>query len=177
MQKNGKNLNCAACGKSFYVPQCRLHNAKFCSRDCSLYKKNEGKKRYFICKGCGEKKETVLSRIRKKYCSRECLEKRKVTKSQERLKWATTRRILRASGKDRPTTKCLKRMIFSIREKKCELCGFCECETALEVHHIDRNPFNNLPENIQIACCNCHRRIHKGNLKHLLNLESEEEKK
>ena len=35
----------------------------------------------------------------------------------------------------------------------CELCGY---ELVTVVHHKDRNPLNNSPDNLQILCMNCH---------------------
>ena len=34
-RKNGKNLKCAYCGESFYVPKKRENTARFCSRFCT----------------------------------------------------------------------------------------------------------------------------------------------
>jgi Zn finger protein HypA/HybF involved in hydrogenase expression len=46
------------------------------------------------------------------------------------------------------------------REKKmyCENCGFKALHRAqLDVDHIDENHKNNVPENLQTLCPNCHR--------------------
>jgi predicted HNH restriction endonuclease len=43
----------------------------------------------------------------------------------------------------------------------CERCGFePEIEQQLEIHHKDQNPGNNIPENLQTLCANCHRFVH-----------------
>jgi hypothetical protein len=45
------------------------------------------------------------------------------------------------------------------REWKCECCGLSEWngkELTLEIHHIDGNPNNNVINNLQILCPNCH---------------------
>lgn len=46
-----------------------------------------------------------------------------------------------------------------IKEKKCEKCNnivWNGMEIPLELHHIDGNRFNNLLENLQMLCPNCH---------------------
>lgn len=45
------------------------------------------------------------------------------------------------------------------REWKCECCGLTEWQgkpLSLEIHHIDGNHKNNVRENLQILCPNCH---------------------
>jgi hypothetical protein len=46
-----------------------------------------------------------------------------------------------------------------IKEKKCEICKMSEwmgSPITLELHHIDGNRFNNVLENLQVLCPNCH---------------------
>lgn len=40
---------------------------------------------------------------------------------------------------------------------KCETCGGT---TILQRHHIDRDPTNNVPQNVQILCQECHKNTH-----------------
>lgn len=45
------------------------------------------------------------------------------------------------------------------KEHRCEVCGITEWNgkpTPLDLHHIDGNKYNNVFENIQIICPNCH---------------------
>lgn len=45
------------------------------------------------------------------------------------------------------------------REWKCECCGLSEWQgkpLSLELHHVDGNRTNNVRENLQILCPNCH---------------------
>ena len=44
------------------------------------------------------------------------------------------------------------------RGRACQNCG--RADTRLCVHHIDANPFNNDPANLQTLCGSCHRRRH-----------------
>ena len=53
-----------------------------------------------------------------------------------------------------------------IKENRCELCGISYWqgkEIILEVHHKDGNHYNNVLDNIQLLCPNCHsiQEIHK----------------
>ena len=45
--------------------------------------------------------------------------------------------------------------------EKCELCG--KTRGKLHVHHLDENPTNNSPENLQTLCVSCHRLLHSPN--------------
>jgi 5-methylcytosine-specific restriction endonuclease McrA len=52
------------------------------------------------------------------------------------------------------------------RQKKdhCELCGFIPKDPVqLDVDHIDADPSNNNPSNLQTLCANCHRLKTKQN--------------
>lgn len=57
---------------------------------------------------------------------------------------------------------CLKERLFNtgLKERKCEKCGcgeeWCGEKLSLELHHIDGNHKNNVLENLQILCPNCH---------------------
>lgn len=43
-------------------------------------------------------------------------------------------------------------------KERCENCGV---EENLEIHHIDKNPRNNVPENAKVLCSKCHKLWHK----------------
>jgi len=40
-------------------------------------------------------------------------------------------------------------------------CERCESTDNLNVHHIDGNPFNNIPKNLVVLCWFCHRKCHR----------------
>ena len=44
----------------------------------------------------------------------------------------------------------------------CKNCSKAKQEIRIETHHIDKNPFNNIPENIMLLCVTCHKNIHLG---------------
>ncbi len=52
---------------------------------------------------------------------------------------------------------------FRHYDKKCSSCGN-EDFLVLEVHHKDRNRENNLVDNLEVLCANCHTRKHKMGL-------------
>lgn len=45
--------------------------------------------------------------------------------------------------------------------QSCELCGCNASTRRLEVHHRDRNPYNNAPSNLQVLCIPCHKESHR----------------
>jgi len=49
---------------------------------------------------------------------------------------------------------------LGLKDKKCEICGLTDKYNGkpltLELHHIDGNRKNNLLQNLQILCPNCH---------------------
>lgn len=50
-------------------------------------------------------------------------------------------------------------LVKSGRKEECEICHiteWCNNPIVLQVHHIDGNPKNNDPSNLQILCPNCH---------------------
>lgn len=47
---------------------------------------------------------------------------------------------------------------------KCEMCGNKD-KRVLQLHHKDLNPYNNLRENLQLLCANCHLIIHNGEVR------------
>jgi len=53
---------------------------------------------------------------------------------------------------------------LSSPELRCDSCGLSEWQgqpLLLEVHHIDKNPKNNVPENVRLLCPNCHTQMHR----------------
>lgn len=59
--------------------------------------------------------------------------------------------------------------------KKCEICD-CNEEEVLIIHHIDKDRYNNEPNNLMVVCSNCHLKIHHRKFKsknHIIDLKSE----
>lgn len=52
--------------------------------------------------------------------------------------------------------------------EKLNKCSVCGVEGKTEIHHIDKNPKNNSPENLKEVCKYCHKEIHHGSvIKHV----------
>lgn len=49
---------------------------------------------------------------------------------------------------------------LSLKEKKCERCGYDKHPEILEVHHKDRNRDDGNPNNLELLCPNCHTEEH-----------------
>ena len=73
---------------------------------------------------------------RRKYCSLTCANTRKRPKHWETYHWRARHH----------------------RGATCEACG---AKTSLHAHHIDGNPENNDPANIQTLCVHCHGFLHQ----------------
>ena len=54
----------------------------------------------------------------------------------------------------------IRRIIFEEIKKDYE-CELCSSEENIEIHHKDKNPFNNKIENISILCKSCHSLQHR----------------
>src|SRR5262249_1129859 len=56
-----------------------------------------------------------------------------------------------------PTAQWSRAQSNKTRKAACENCG---STSRLHVHHIDSNPLNNTPSNLQTLCSVCHMRTH-----------------
>lgn len=64
-------------------------------------------------------------------------------------------------GKEKMTTHKLKLRLFQegVKKKQCEVCQnktWMNKDIPLELHHVDGDKENNLLENLQVICPNCH---------------------
>lgn len=62
-----------------------------------------------------------------------------------------------ANRRDAVTLGGAKQRAGMHRKRCCENCG---ATTGLDVHHLDANPWNNAPENLQTVCHSSHMRWH-----------------
>lgn len=65
-----------------------------------------------------------------------------------------------ANTKQDVNPKQLHQRARKFRKSACEECG---ATTKLHVHHLDENPKNNDPSNLQTLCASCHLRWHWAN--------------
>ena len=140
---------CLRCNKPIEY-DLRLTN-KFCSHSCSATTSNFARRKTRTCTGCGK----LLSES-KKYCSVLCQQAYlKRTKIEDWL-----------AGKIDGTTSSgcsdtIRKYLLEQCGYKCPKCGWDEVNPVtkrvpLEINHIDGDPTNNVPANLEVLCPNCH---------------------
>lgn len=181
-RQKGGDVVCCNCGKSFYVPFCRLNTVKFCSRACLRQHQEKTRTVTIQCVVCGKNFEVPpIRQTRAKYCSHQCYGKAlskqgtvevicehchqpfKTSPSRKQTKkycsracaWAAKRR----DETRYPTGARLKIKRLGLLDR-CHQCGYNAYPEILEIHHIDRNPANNAWNNLAIVCPNCHKAHH-----------------
>lgn len=110
-----------------------------------------------VCAHCGARFMRAPSNIKpgKQYCDSTCAghgRKKYVSESRSRpalKQWMAARGLL----------------------KSCERCAYDEIVQILQIHHRDRNRHNNVVENIEVLCPNCHAAEHwrEGNKQYVYN--------
>ena len=146
---------CGICGKVFYIKpsHLKLGWGKFCSIKCRS--KSQVKGKWVKCDNCGKKiwrtpKDFKRSKNKKFFCSVAChcsWENRHVRCGSDSPNWKSGLSAYRD---------LLRRHNFPY---KCFRCGFSD-RRALIVHHKDGNRRNNIIDNLERICCNCHAIIH-----------------
>lgn len=147
------NKQCKECGKDFLADsrEVKRGNAQFCSRSCVRIHDNKNRERVekvpnCTCEQCNVSFYRVKSKQETKsgmsFCSRACKEEYQ-------------RQTITYSKNYRRTVRLLKGI------EKCERCGYNEYPEILQVHHKDRNRENNVIENLEVLCPNCHESEHK----------------
>ena len=96
-----------------------------------------------------------------RYCSKECCDKAQELNKKLKKK----RQSRRAYQKDNYLATTLLVQTYTMARKVAEVflekvCVECGSLEDLEVHHIDLNPFNNTPSNIEYRCKSCHTKQH-----------------
>lgn len=132
---------CRQCGKD-------IGNVNtFCNSSCAAKYNNTRRKKkpYPLCKNCGKE----LSNRIKVFCNNKC-------QAQHRTKTETLPAYYRGEITQRGT---LRRILNEERGHVCNICGLTDWngkQIILEVSHIDGDPFNNMPSNLELVCPNCH---------------------
>ncbi len=91
-----------------------------------------------VCIFCGKSLIGTKDASRKKYCDKECYRL-------HRLSMPLTNKSTAH---------------YRARELKSQRCEECGGTKDLQVHHRDKNPLNDLPENLQTLCSKCHHKMH-----------------
>ena len=161
-----KLVSCRHCGKEISRTPSDLMRIKntFCSSSCSaIYNNTHKKVIHNVCIKCNLEFKPKRSNRCTKYCSKIC-------KNSHREEQYSS---LIESGQYKSTSSgnpLLKKYLINKRGYCCESCKLSEWagdRINLTVHHVDGDASNNLPENLQLLCWNCHSMTHTyGNRNH-----------
>ncbi len=112
----------------------------------------KGSYKRYDCKVCGKTVKWGPSKMNI-YCSGTC--QMKDQKQQKLNEWLDGTYI----NKNGKFPDVAKEYVFEQQGNKCGICGITEWngkEIKFQADHIDGNPANNLPNNLQMICPNCH---------------------
>lgn len=118
----------------------------FCSRSCHAKYFNQFRFPKRKCILCDQPIKT------KKFCSKQCFTKYRRRSIQELIKTGKYKKT--CSGNS-----VLKNFLIAERGLRCERCKMSEWmgkPMPICVHHKDGDASNNLPENMELICLNCH---------------------
>ena len=176
---------CPACGKVFSKYQQKKPQATYCSQACAyrgrtlgftkrritkpyVIKVSQKKRVGRICEICGEKFETVPSKIAKgksKYCCRKCFELSHKT----RMKGENNPSYIDGRSKNKRCYRCddwetLRKKVYARDGWLCQVCGK-RCEGRdIQAHHVIpfRISHDNSMENLVTVCLRCHAWLDNG---------------
>jgi hypothetical protein len=146
-------VNCKLCDKEFNKKpsQIKISPNNFCSASCAATYNNKNfpkRKVEGSCKSCN-----CAITTKHKFCvSCRGDRKRGVLK-------VISNNLKRKPLEGLISRDSIKNRIFETQEKYCESCGlhtWMDEPIMLELHHIDGSGKNNLRDNLQILCPNCH---------------------
>jgi len=158
-------INCFHCNKSVSVKQKEINQGfgKFCSRSCSAQFREKNKKKQepnVKCAICQKDFYKNLSRQKNSksgifFCCR--------AHKYEAMKVGGIMEVIFPHNESTGIYN-YRVIAFRVKPKICERCGYDHNEAALIVHHKDRNRNNNVIDNLEILCANCHAIEHLGEL-------------
>lgn len=135
-------VNCTICGKKVKRKPSQLKEGRkvICSKECKV--KSLTTSIIVSCSTCGKEAKKAQSEIKKSksgklFCSHSCSATSSNTERSNQL--YTYRKIA-----------------FDNFAHKCDICGYDDVINILQVHHKDRDRFNNVTNNLQILCPTCH---------------------
>lgn len=157
--------NCLNCDKEFEAPlkEIKRGNGKFCTSKCAGiygYSKKSKPELNVECRQCGKKFHKSKSRIEKSksglfFCCRKC-------KDTAQSLFGGITEIQPAHYNTGNGERVYRNIAFRYKDCKCERCDF-DNPLAIVVHHKDRDRTNNIIDNLEVLCCNCHSIEHKTN--------------
>lgn len=140
-------VKCKICEKDFSVIHSRINTAKYCSRQCYNANRRKTSKESRTCQTCS-KEYPATKNSGKKYCSIQCCNKQKIKDGAP--SFAAVRANMKKAGEI----------------SQCERCGFKEYPHILGIHHKDRDRNNNIRQNLEVLCPNCHSLEHLSHVCH-----------
>lgn len=111
-----------------------------------LRNKNNFMKTY-NCEVCGTECKNTIQK-KNKFCSNECSGISKTKIAYERF--------LNGEVKERSTIRKILTKLYGYKCNVCQITEYNNLPISLQVDHIDGNAGNNLPNNLQLLCPNCH---------------------
>lgn len=150
--------------KTYWLCECECGNQKEVQtshlrsgliKSCGCLNKNLSKESN--CLNCG----TSLNKNQFKYCSNKC---QLDFQRKEKVKQIFNGEISGLKNATNSSPKIKDNLRLFMLEKSNYCCEKCGCnwinpysgKTILEIHHIDGNRNNNLENNLQVLCPNCH---------------------
>lgn len=155
---------CQCCSKEFEVTdsQSKRGKGKYCSVACKKAATVERNKR--ICESCGKEfvaNPYMIEQGAARFCSKACLGTwiSKSLRGENNYRWAGGTSLV-----NYPTefSRKFKAMII---QRDGGVCSVCRLPSKLDVHHIDYNKKNTVPENCISLCRTCHGICHAGSKK------------
>jgi hypothetical protein len=109
-----------------------------------------------ICLNCSKTFKYNPSKSKGKYCCSQCAADGK--KTEYINEWMLGKQ---SGGNGFYLSNHVRKFLLEQTNHKCPNCGWGEVnphtgKVPLEVDHIDDNPFNHSPSNLQVLCPNCH---------------------
>lgn len=142
-----REVKCHMCSRLFMVIHSRMNIAKFCSHACRLKNRTITSKEHRKCLICKDL-FYAYKKSSKKYCSIQCCNKQKIKDGAP--SFAAVRASMKKAGEI----------------VKCERCGFEKYPHILGIHHKDRDRNNNVRDNLEVLCPNCHSLEHLSHICH-----------
>ena len=148
----GRKVFCQCCGTEITGPD-RLQK-KFCSHSCAATYNNKGRVRKLshTCLNCGKELKN-----KGKFCSQECQNEYKYKEFVKDWKNGATNGVDNGGY----VKNHLRRYLLEKNNECCEKCG-CNLKnpytgrSILQVHHKDGDCYNNVEDNLELLCPNCH---------------------
>ena len=157
-----ETIVCENCKKEFSA--LISENRKYCSKSCSASFVNIGINRYLdkpsvnkiLSNNCNNCNIPIGSKS--KYCSQKCHRENEYVININKWKLGDSSGY---SGKTKAISNWLRKYLLEKYNNSCVKCGWNELHPVdnkplVEINHIDGNAENNLEENLEVLCPNCH---------------------